>query len=159
MTALIDSLFNKSQSDAIRKLWEDKDSRRLIQKEIGKTLLAKDQIVPQLPLTQLMFIISLSDFADSDKECVNVAEIVYWGINTVDIIPMISEHHGKDLAYRCLVSLGLFKEYMISRSERRGSPSISFYRAVGVKTFNDIGMGDISNHFSKWEGFLGEFLI
>lgn len=159
MAALIDQLFIKSQADAIRKLWKDSSSRSLIQQEIGKKLLDHDGIISELPLTQVMFIVSLSPFAESEKECNEVAEIVYWGMHKSDIIPMVTEHNGKELAYRCLISLGFFKGYLIRRWERLGAPSPSYYRWVGIKSFKEIGRDDIGNHFGKWEGFIGEFFI
>lgn len=159
MAAFIDKLFIKSQADAIRTLWEDTSSRSLIQQEIGKKLLDHDKIIGELPLTQVMFIVSLSPFADSEKECNEIAEMVYWGIHRKDIVPMITEHNGKELAYRCLISLGFFKEYLTKRWERFGAPSPSYYRQVGIKSFKEIGRDDIGNHFGKWEGFMSEFFV
>lgn len=159
MDSLIDNLFSESQANAIRTLWEDTSSRKLIQKEIGKQLLNNDQIINQLPLTQLMFVSSLSPFANSDKECYSVAEIIYWGINRIDIMPRISEHNGKELAYRCLLSLGFLKQSLTKKWERHGAPSPSYYRQAGIQSFHNIGMEDISGHFIKWENFLGEFFV
>ena len=159
MSALIDELFNKSQADAIRKLWEDKSSRFLLQQEIGKKILDSEYFVGELPLTQLMFITTLSPFATSDKECHLVAEIIYWGMHRTDILPLISEHKGKDLAYRCLISLGFFTSAIEKKWKRRGSPSPSFYREVGINAFNQIEMKDISKHFIGWESFLKEYFV
>lgn len=158
MAAFIDKLFNKSQADAIRKLWEDTSSRSLLQKEIGKELLNTDQIINELPLTQIMFMMSLSPFANSEKECFDVAEIVYWGIEKNDVLPLVTKHNKQELAYRCLISLSLFKKVMIKKYERYGSPSPDFYRNVGIQSFSLIGKQDISSHFCKWESFIGEML-
>ena len=138
MAALIDRLFIKSQADAIRTLWEDTSSRSLIKREIAKTLLDSEQIIEEAPLTQLMFIVSLSPFADSENECTHVAEIIYWGIHRTDIIPMVTEHNGKDLAYRCLICLGMFRPAMYRRYKYHGAPSPDFYRRVGEKSFEQM---------------------
>ena len=159
MSALIDKLFTKPQADAIRHLWEDKNSRLLIEQEIGKQIIQHDDIIHELPLTQIMFITAMSPFASSSNECHNVAEIIYWGINRTDILPYISEHQGKELAYRCLISLGLFKKALNYRCNRRGAPSPDFYRNIGISCFAQIGEEDISEHFAQWEGFLGEMFI
>ena len=159
MPSIINSLFEPTQSQAIQKLWEDRASRFLIQKEIGKKLLDKDVIVLDLPLTQIMFLTSLSDFASSENECYEVAEVVHWGINHKDILPLVSEHNGKELAYRCLISLGFFRTRIEERSKRYGSPSCIFYRNVGKKTFISIGKQDIGEHFYSWENFLSEFFV
>ena len=159
METLIDQLFIKSQADAIRTLWEDTSSRALIRKEIGKQLLSHELIIKELPLTQLMLTASLSSFADSENECCEIAGIIYWGIKTVDIIPMVSKHNGRELAYRCLISLGFFKQYLIKRCERYGAPSPSFYRQAGINSFNSIGMNDIGYHFLQWENLISELFI
>ena len=81
MTPLVDKLFSKSDADAIRKLWQDNSSRLLLMQEVGKKIADSDQIINELPLTQLTFMVSLSPFAESDEERNNVATIIYWGVN------------------------------------------------------------------------------
>jgi len=160
MSALIDKLFSESQADAIRQLWEDKSSRLLIQQEIGKALIEHEGLILELPLTQLMLMTSLSPFADSDTECCNVASIIYWGISRTDIIPYVTDQQTqRELAYKCLISLGIFKGVIIKRWERRGAPSPDFYRRIGISSFEQIGMRDISDHFCQWEGFMSEFFV
>ena len=159
MGPLIDSLFSESQSNAIRSLWEDKNSRLLLEKEIGKQLLSSDQIIDELSLAQLMLIMSLATFADSPEECHDVAEVVYWGLKKVDIVPLVSEHKGKDLAYRCLISLGFFKKAMVARTNRFGTPSVDFYRSQGISAFHTIGKNDIGRHFVHWEYYINEMFV
>ena len=81
------------------------------------------------------------------------------GIRQVDILPMITEHQGRELAYRCLISLGIFKDALRTRSDRRGAPSPDFYRTIGILSFNQIGMTEISSHFIGWESFLAEMFV
>jgi len=156
MYSLVDKLFTESQSKAIKSLLEDNDSKHLIEREIGKKIIEYDRFLKDNPIAQITFITSLSTFADSSNECYDVANIINWGIKRIDIIPMITEHNGREFAYRCLVSLGLFKKAMIMRTKRYGSPSIEFYREAGSKTFYQIGMNNVGNHFYKWENFIGE---
>jgi len=160
MPALIDSLFPKSESDAIRKLWkEDVGSRHLLKEAIAQKIIGSDEILNQMPLTQLMFVASLSPFASSDEECTNIATIVYWSVNKRDIFPLITCHRGKELAFRCLISLSFFEKALTKKWKRRGAPSPSYYRAIGINTFNQIGMPEIGVHFHQWEGFLPEMLV
>ena len=159
MPPLIDQVFSQSQADAIRSLWEDKNVRLLLQKEIGKQLLLDTKLIDETPLTQLMFLTSLSSFSSSDQECYYVASIIWWGLNEEDILPRVAEHRGKDLAYRCLISLGFFKNALISKWERHAAPSPSFYRDVGMRSFDQIGMPNVSHHFRQWEHFMGEFFV
>jgi hypothetical protein len=159
MSTLIDRVFSKSDADAIKKLWQDNSSRLLLMQEVGKKIVESDQVLNELPLSQLTFIVSLSPFAESDEERNNVATIIYWGINRTDILPMITEHRGKDLAYRCLISLGFYKNQLTLRCERRGAPSPSFYRKVGIATFDQIGMAEVGRHFTQWEYFMNDFFV
>jgi len=159
MTPLIDNLFSKSQADAIRTLWEDNNSRFLLEREIGKQLFDNEELLEQLPLAQLIFLMSLATFADSSEECYDVAEVVHWGLKKTDIVPMVTEHHGKDLAYRCLISLGFFKQAMIARTNRRGAPSVNFYRHHGISAFHHIGKDHIGRHFIQWECYINEMFV
>jgi len=159
MATIIDKLFPKNQADAIRKLWADQTSRLLLEQEIGKKLISGETVLDKFPFTQLMLITSLSPFSNSEEESAIVASIIYWGIKERDILPMVAEHHGKELAYRCLVSLGMFKKALIVRWKRYAAPSPVFYRNVGIRSFSQIGMEDISNHFQRWENFMSEIFL
>jgi len=115
--------------------------------------------VEEVPMNQIVFMTSLSTFADSEDECFDVAHIIYWGIRRVDILPLISEQSEEELANRCLISLGMFKRVLIRKHERHAAPSPEFYRRVGIKSFHQIGKENISNHFYKWELFLSEMFV
>ena len=159
MPSLIEKLFTKSQAEAIQQLWEDKKSRLLLEQEIGKKLLDTDRVIEDLPLTQLMLITSLSSFASSPNECNDIAEIIYWGMHKSDVMPLITEHKDKELAYRCLISLGFFREVLARKCDRYGAPSPEFYRKVGARSFELIGQKEIGKHFYRWECFIGEIFI
>jgi hypothetical protein len=161
MGALIDRLFSQAESDAIRSLWADESSRRLIQQEVGKRLLESEDIIDELPLTQLMFIASLSPFASSEDECHKVASIIYWGIGRTDILPYYIDDvyaNRQDALYanRCLISLSFFKSALIRRWKRHGAPSIDFYRNTGIDAYHRVEMDDIGDHFRQWENFWSE---
>ena len=159
MSALVDKLFDKKQADAIRKLWKDRNSRFLIQKEIGKQLIRCESVIEEIPLTQIMFITSTSSFANSENECYDIAGIIYWGLNKTDILPMVTKHQGEELGKRCLISLGFFGGVIAKKYERYGAPSPSFYRNIGTSSFYQSGKDDIGDHFSKWELFMQEFFV
>jgi hypothetical protein len=159
MSAMIDKIFEKSQSDAIRKLWKDKELRDMIEKEIGKKLLNTDKFIEESPLAQIMFVMSLAPFASDIKECHDVSEIIVWGFRKKDILPSIIEHRKKELANRCFISLCLFKNVLINKCNRYGAPNPDFYRKVGISAFYQIGKEDIGNHFYQWESFIPEMLV
>ena len=159
MINLINRLFSGSQIESIIKLWQDKNSRLLIEKEIGKHLLESDEVLSDSPFNQLLVITSLSPFASSDDERQSVAHIIYWGIKRGDMLPLCTEHQGKELAYRCLISLGFFKKALIERYKRHSAPSPDFYRDVGINAFNQARMIEIGNHFYKWEIFINDIFV
>lgn len=73
MSALLNKLFSESQVNSILNLLEDKSSRLLVQKEIGKQLISHDDIIEELPFEQCLSIVSISPFATSELECSEVA--------------------------------------------------------------------------------------
>ena len=105
------------------------------------------------PFDQILLVVMQADFAETDQERVSVASILCVPRKTV--FPMVTEHRGLELAGRCLISLGLFGHAMEARKQR-GYPPPCFYRNVGKSTFAKAGMQEISEHFEKWEWFLGE---
>lgn len=159
MSTLIDRIFNATKAEAIRKLWEDQSSRNELTKQIGMQLLKNSDFIDDMPATQIIFITSLAHFASNQQECYDVAEIIMWGLKKNDILPSIIDHHEKELAYRCLLSLGFFKNMLIKKCNRYGAPSPDFYRRIGTAAFLYIGKKDIGKHFHQWEHFLEEFFI
>ena len=117
-----------------------------------------DPVVSLLsPLDQLMIIFSNADFASSDQERVDVAGIFREYAFMTDPLPLISQHSGRDLACRCLISLGLFGKMMESHYKYHAAPKPEFYREVGITEFNCINRRDLSQNFVNWENFFGEF--
>ena len=72
---------------------------------------------------------------------------------------MRSEQEDREFAYKCLISLSLYKQALIHKKERFGAPDPSFYRAEGQRSFLRIGMPEISSHFMKWECFLNDMVV
>lgn len=139
-------------------LLQDEVSAPTMRKSIGYEVVGGDEFITTMPFDQLKMVMSASDFADSDDECVDVARLVYRLINKVDVFPLVSCHKGIDLASRCLVSLSLFRRAMMERSRRRAYPSPEFYRNVGIGALLEIDMRSVSSHFDNWSGFVGETL-
>lgn len=144
------------RSEVISTLQDDKDCRPAINRHIGNALAKTDEIIEDLPFEQIICTLSGAGFADSETECVCVARMVYVTISKKDILPLVTVHSGVELASRCLVSLGLFIKAIEERSKRRGAPTPQFYRGVGIMSCKRCDMGDIAQHFTNWEGYLGE---
>ena len=158
MINLISRLFDSSQIPSVIKLWQDQNSRLLIEKEIGKNLLSSSDILDS-SFSQLLILTSLSPFASSENEKAEVAGIIFWGIKHNDILPLVTEHQNKELAYRCLISLGFFRKALEERCNRYGAPSPDFYRTIGIGAFSRNKMEDIGEHFFKWENFINEIFL
>jgi hypothetical protein len=154
MDELINRIFSGSQAKAIKELKEDSDCQRVLNEQIAKEFNKNDDILVENPVSQLTLIISESPFATSDNECVEVTKIVVWGLDKLDILPSIIEHEGQELAYRCLLSLSLFKEKMEKKWRFHGAPNPDFYREAGITSFHRIGSYEISEHFYQWEHFM-----
>ena len=167
MEELIYNLFPPHEAKAINNLIEDESIRRTIKRTIGKQLLDNNVFIDG-GKDQILVVTSLAPFAASDDECVKIAMIVQWGMQKIaktegrirgDILPMISEHQGAGLAYRCLISLSFFHGALLALHKRHEAPSPEFYRDIGQRTFFMIEEKDISKHFQQWETFLKEMFI
>ena len=148
----------KQKGKAAWNLLQDESSAPAVRKRIGYDIAGSDEIITTMAFDQLKLVMSASCFADSDDECVDVAKLVYYLINKKDMLPLVSSHHGIDLASRCLVSLSLFMRAMVERSRRRTYPPPHFYRQVGMNALSEIDMVSVSVHFDNWAGFVGETL-
>jgi hypothetical protein len=142
---------------AIEGLLSDEETRRPVISQLGRKMLSEGKILETDSVTQLFVFVSQADFANSEEECVNIAEIIHSYLRVNDIFPLVSKHRGKDLASRCLISLSLFYDGMRRNYQVHAAPKPEFYEVVGIKTFQEVGMNDISDNFVKWKYFLGEF--
>jgi hypothetical protein len=158
MMDLVQKLFN-NRAEVIQKLLEEKDSKFLVEKVVAKELMNKDEFTIENPWSQIRVIISLSPFASSKEECYEVTDIIIWGAQEKDILPMITEHQGYELAKRCLISNSFFESRMKERCERHGAPSPKFYRQIGQSCFKQAGRPEIGSHFDKWTLFLKELFV
>ncbi|MBT3404849.1 hypothetical protein HN832_02040 [archaeon] len=159
MKELIRNLFPVKQAGAMNYLWEDDPALRLsVAKSVGTKLLSKEAIYSDAP-SQVMALMSLASFANSDQECIHVAGAINKLVTSRDPLPLVSVHRGYALASRCLISLGMFYKGIEHRHKYHGAPNPSFYRKIGKQTFDTIGQKGIAGNFEKWETFLQEIFI
>jgi len=159
MLSIIEQLVGSNEVSAINSLMSSEKNTLSILKSLGHMMLEKDDIFVIDSQGQIMLIVAAAPFIKSDEECIQVTEIVKWGMKEPNVFPIITEHKDKDLAYRCLISCSFFHSAMENRTNRYGAPSISYYRNIGIKTFKDIGYEDVSDDFSKWECYLNEMFL
>ena len=142
---------------AVTNLYNDMATRKIIQEELSNIFL-NHGIVLSEPTNQLLLIVSKANFADTEEECVLIASIIYRYCNQ-EVLPLVHQHHGMDLASRCLVSLSLFRKAMDVLHNHHGAPHPEFYRRVGIHAFSQTNHNQIANHFQNWENFLSEMLV
>lgn len=153
---LVYNLFPEKSARAIDALWQDGENRGLLAREIGKKLMSSKKIVTDSPEIQLMSLLSQANFVHGEEEPVLVAGMMRKHMRDLDPLPLISRHSGRELAERCLLSLGLLHPAMEERYKRRAAPKPDFYREVGIRTMEEIGVDSVAANFKRWESFLGE---
>lgn len=156
MKKIWEDIVSPKEVNAVRSLLEDDSSKFIMLKSLSQLFLSKDEVFINDSLGQFMLMVANAPFVRSDEECLQITQMIRWGVGKIDVFPMITEHKNEELAYRCLLSLSLFKGHMQQKTKRYGSPSIEFYRGIGINTFRNIGFIEISEDFNKWECYLGE---
>ena len=140
-------------------LLDDEDVSLAVGRRLGREILAYQGIVYDMPREQLLCLLSMAGFADSADECSCVAGMVVKLLKKADILPLVTEHKGMELAARCLISLGIFMKAMVERTSRTNAPPPHFYRSVGRNMLVQKGRTDVAEHFRNWEAFLQELFV
>jgi hypothetical protein len=161
MPVLIQELYSESEQQDIKKLYVDDPSLHdLLKQAFGKKILErKDKFLTTNALDTLCFLCLNSPFADDENECYTVSVLIYKNIKTLDILPLVTEEHGLNLASKCLVSLSLFSDRLEWRRQRYGYPGADYYRKVSKLILKQYGHNNVANHHKLWEQFLGEMFI
>lgn len=158
MPVLIQELYSKEEQLNIKKLHGDDSSlHALLKKAFGQKILnAKNKVLITNALDIFCFLCLNSPFADDENECYTVSVLMYKNIKTLDILPLVTEEHGMNLASKCLVSLSLFKERLEWRRQRYGYPGADYYRKVSTMILKQHEHHNVARHHKLWEQFLGE---
>lgn len=109
-----------------------------------------EEIIADYPRERIISMTHEASFKKKDSEAVFVGNVVYSLIRSNDIIPMVTEHHGLQLAARGLVTIGFFPEYMNYLTQHRGYPKIDFYMGVCKKELEIHGRSDVANNMENW---------
>jgi hypothetical protein len=158
MPVLIQELYDSGEQQNIKKLYKDDPSlHELIKKALGQKILEKkDKILTTNALDILCFLCLNSPFADDENECYTVSVLLYKNIKTLDILPLVTEEHGLNLASKCLVSLSLFSDRLEWRRQRYGYPGADYYRKVSTLILKQYDHNNVAKHHRLWEQFIGE---
>jgi hypothetical protein len=160
MPVLIQELYNEVEQQSIKKLYrEDLSIHDMLKRALGQKILeSKDKILTTNALDILCFLCLNSPFADDENECYTVSVLLYKNIKTLDILPLVTEEHGIDLASKCLVSLSLFSDRLEWRRQRYGYPGADYYRKVSMLILKQYEHNSVAKHHRLWEQFIGEML-
>jgi hypothetical protein len=158
MPVLMQELYSEKEQQNIKKLYTDDLSvHEMLKKAFGQKILdKKDKVLTSNALDILCFLCLNSPFADDENECFTVSVLLYKNIKTIDILPLVTEEHGLNLASKCLVSLSLFKERLEWRRQRYGYPGADYYRKVSVLILKQHEHANVARHHKLWEQFIGE---
>ncbi len=158
MPVLIEELYTGGEQQNIKKLYRgDPSIHDLLKKAFGQKILEKkDKILLTNALDVLSFICLNSPFADDENECFTVSVLLYKNIKTINILPLVTEEHGLNLASKCLVSLSLFPDRLEWRRQRYGYPGADYYRKVSILILKQHEHANIAKHHKQWEQFIGE---
>lgn len=159
--SLIEELYDPEDVEKIKALYlDDPESRSFLYKAFGSKIVEKSEtFLTTKPLDLLCLICMTANFADSEKECQEVAIIFSKRIKDENPLPYIMDDHGFLLAEKTLVSLSLFPKRMEWRCKYHGAPSPEFYRKASKLIFEKNGHESIANHHEKWELFFSEIFI
>ena len=97
--------------------------------------------------------------ADSEEEVVIVSRMVCDVFTMVSPLPSLTECDTPKFCSKTMVSLALFHDHMVRRTERYGAPKPAYYRAVAKNRLNLTGRAAVAEHHEQWESFLGENLL
>ncbi len=154
--SVIRQVFADRRSEAIRKLWADEETRKLLLQEVAIELPDYGGLIWRYPKEQVLALAAQAKFAHLE-EAFCVGNMINRHMReTSDLLPMITRHQGWELASRCLVCLSFFGSYLAQRARRHNAPSPDFYKQKGKEAFRSEGWSIIAEHFEQWEGFLGE---
>jgi hypothetical protein len=158
MPVLIEELYTKEEQNSIKKLFKNDSSvHELIKEAFSRKILEKkDKILTTNALDVLCFLCLNSSFADDENECHTVSVLLYKNIKNLNILPLVTEEHGLNLASKCLVSLSLFKDRLEWRRQRYGYPGSDYYRKVSIMILKQHDHTNVARHHRLWEQFIGE---
>ena len=151
---LIEKVFTDKQPEEIAKLLQDDDCKKLLLKNVSSELQDYGDIIWAYPKDQILAIAMQPDFAELDEGFYVGNVIINYMTESKDLLPMISQHRGLELAERGLICLSFFYEHMEMRCERYGAPSPEFYVEMVKKTYIMEGMRNLAENFSNWQEYL-----
>jgi hypothetical protein len=109
-----------------------------------------EEVLGKYPRDQLLNMLFEAGIG-KDEEVYYVSNIILSHLrNTSDILPLVTEHQGLNLASRSLVSLGFFPAYLEHLNRFHGFPKPGFYFEVCKSEFFKAGKIDLSLHLRDW---------
>jgi hypothetical protein len=157
MYGLIQCLYNKTQQEALEKLYADSDSstQLLIRSTIANALKDYPKIIESHGADWLLCTLAMNKKSEEDtvrvyQGVMNMLNKMSFGILTDDI----KFKEMKDIADACLVGIGFFRKHMETLHNRKAAPSVSYYRKAGAVAFKRLGFEEIGKNFNDWTDFI-----
>lgn len=121
-----------------------------------KDLSAQKRVIVGKELDEMILVTKQASFILDENEPFAVGVMLLYCFKVEDVLPKITNHSGKALAARCLVSLSLFKPALERLTIRYGAPKPDFYTQVGKTVFRQENLPHVAANFEKWNHFLQE---
>lgn len=159
--SLIEQLYDEKTVKLIRSIYtSDPEARTHLFKAFGHKLIEKSEtFINAKPLDLLTLICMTATFPDDEKECQEVAIIIYKRMKDDEPLPYIISDQGLLLAEKTLISLSFYPKAMERRWKRNGAPSPEYYRRASKMLFEKNNLDCIARHHEKWEMFFSEYFV
>src|SRR3989344_8296338 len=110
MMSLSYDIFSGEKKEIFDPLLDDDTVRNKIIRQVATEIARTREILISRPYEQILALMMNADSASEDEH-VFVAGSLRRYMQEPNPLPMVTKHKSLDLASRCLVSLGFFREY------------------------------------------------
>lgn len=157
MYGLIKCLYNQNQQEALENLYADSDSstQLLIRSTIANALKDYPRLIESHGADWILC--TLASYHKPEEDTMRVFQSIMKMLNKISfgiLTEDIKLKEMSDVADSCLVGIGFFRPHMERLHNKRGAPSVSYYRNAGSVAFKRLGFEQIGNNFNGWTDFI-----
>lgn len=159
MKELINLAFKSSKRDLVKDLFFNNSSgedRLLIRCQVARILEDNPTIIQSSGKEWILCVLSKFEKNENDTLRVfsSLCNCLRGEFNHHVLDENIKFKEVSTIADNCLVGLSFFKKRIISKHQTKSSPSVSYYRNLGIQSFCACGFERISQDFDDWVEFI-----
>jgi hypothetical protein len=155
--SLLEHIFPNERKNSVVEVMTDDRLRNELLTKAGAEIINSNRAFFSYPLEQIEAMSLQPDFAPLSEKY-HIAGIITKRMNSIDVLPYITEHSGKDLAERCLLSVCFFYNALRRKENQYSAPSPEFYMKVGQSEFEKMHQYGISNNLPLWKDFWNDII-